>query len=345
MQPDCRTDLRQLMAISIFTPFQAMVAERIIHDFTPAKVIIFDQRSEGIRNQLPFPRDLGEVIELNVSGRAMDRSQQKLFADVLLDLEKRTAGNFTFVASSYEWSFNNAILRHFRKRSRFYAMEDGLSTYLNLRRSLRGLAREVAREVAVRARGFTPRYIVPGHPLGLSLQEMKGVFILSEWVGEAAHMPPSILLSKPSKSSRQRDFEEALVVGQPYMRDYGVAAMKQQAERMHRLLKSEGVKAIRFKPHHFQSADEIKVYLDTGMRLVETPLPLEAYFESDRAGVIAGINSTALITSKTLFGDEIRAMAVDPLSFKPPKERRCSREVLELFRRAGVEVSDRSASR
>jgi hypothetical protein len=134
--------------------------------------------------------------------------------------------------------------------------------------------------------------------------------------------------------------DAVLFVGQPYMRHVGRERIEPFAHNVAAVLRELGYAKLAFKAHHFQLDDEVEIYRRAGFELFESSLPLEEVLGASGFRTIASVNSTALLTSKALFGDGIRSIAFNLNKFKILHEKRDEGEVEALFRSVGVELRE-----
>lgn len=330
----------QAIVASVFTPYQLLFLERVLAQVTPRPTLIIDQRPEKYRIQRP-PAPFGEVVGVSLTGKVIDPAQQALMRETLAAVERfAAAGPITFLCSSLGWAFNNAVFTRWRRSEtvRFALLEDGLSTYLAAGQSRRGQLRNLAREALGRARGYVPRTLFGGHALGLDLPEVRAILVGSDLVAQDRARRYVTVPPIDGAGHVPRDPAAALFVGQPYLRDYGEAAIVAFIDKARAYLNGQGITRLEVKPHHFQTMDEIRLYLDRGFTLLDPPVTVEELIGASTHGAIASCNTTALMTSKSLLGPAIRSIAFSPAAFRPAQETRDPAEVVAVFRRFGVEV-------
>lgn len=330
------------LVASVFTPYQLLFLERLWTQIEPRPLLILDSRGDRFREGRPPAIAGAQVISLSLTGAATDPSQVALIQQGIAAAEAFVADRrFVFTASSYQWPLNIGLYSKQRRnpRCRFLLVDDGLSTYLEIKRSMHELGRNFAREMLLKWRGLPARASYPGHPLGHDIPELHSIIVgLSD-------LPPQrgrrrYFSLTPSDGALTYTSDACLFIGQPYLRDYDARKLRPFIERIGADLSGRGFKRIGFKPHHFQSGQEIDYYLSMGFELVDPPIPVEEMIADSGFRTIASINSSALLTTRSLFGEGVRAIAYGPSVFKPAQEKRDLREVESIFRRAGVEIVD-----
>jgi hypothetical protein len=330
------------IAVSIHTPYQLLFLERLLACVSPRPTLIVDQRPEKYRLGRKPQTPGVQVLEAAITGRLTDPDQQRLMREVLDRIDAfANHGAFTFVCPSFGWPFNNIALTRWRRRGdvRFAIIEDGLSTYLQTSQSWKWQLRNLALEIVGRVRGYLPRTLFGGHPLGLDLGEVQAIFVGSDLViperGSERYIAVPPLAGQ---AEVQRDPAAALFVGQPYLRDYGEDAIVAFIDKAFAWLRSQGVTRMALKPHHFQTPEEIALYLDRGCTLLDPPVTIEELIGGSDYGILASSNTTALMTTKSMLGPAIRTVAINPTAFSQRQETRDPAEVVAIFRRFGVEV-------
>lgn len=325
--------------VSIFTPYQLLFLERYWAELGPRPLLILDSRAPKHRAARK-PRIPGEVMELDLTGKVNDPDQALLVRQAATAAEDFAQRHrVCFICGSYQWPVNTTIFHRNRKNPDwiFMLQDDGLSTYLNLRPSPREKFRNIIREIVARVRGFPARTMVQGHPLGHDLPGLSAIILGLE----PAHDTPGkgkVIVLPPQSQAVSYDGHAALFVGQPIIKDYGRDRLQPFLQQVAADLRARGYSRLAFKPHHFQPEEEIGLYLSAGFELFDPPLPVEEVIAESAFRTIAAVSSTALLTCKALFGDEVKAIAFNLTRFPPAHEKRDMTEVQALFQRAGVEL-------
>ena len=332
-----------LVVASVFTPYQLLFFERLWEVLRDRPLFVLDSRPE--RYRLGRPPRFGEAVHIEslpLTGKVNDPEQAVLVRRGIEAAERFVDSKpFAFVCGSYQWSINSAFYYRHRDNSdcSFFLSEEGLSSYLDIRPSRRERWRDLVRETVSRLRGFPPRPMIQGHPLGHDLPELKGIIL------GIAHPPeggtrqrPFLLLPPDHTEGMAYSPDAALLIGQPYVQELGEARLAQLAATIHQDLARRGFRRIAFKPHHFQLEAEVAIYTAQGFDLINPPLAVEEMIPQSEFRTLAGFNSTALLTAKSLFGDSVHAIAYDPSRIVPRHEGRNEEAVEAIFREAGVEI-------
>ena len=178
--------------------------------------------------------------------------------------------------------------------------------------------RNVVREAVARLRGFPARAAIRGHPLGLDLPELRAIFIGVDRLRSSSNRRRPYL-PLPSSDDARIEYtpDAALLVGQPYAGEVGLEQIGRVVAHIAADLRARGYRRLACKPHHFQGADELALYRDAGFEIVDPPTTVEEMIAESEFRTVAAINSTALLTVKSLFGDGVRAIAYAPSAFRP----------------------------
>ena len=330
------------LVLSVFTPYQLLFVERLCGLIAPRPLLLLDSRPEAFRRGRE-PRLPAETIALALTGKVNDARQAALVRQGAAAVDRFAGGApFGFLNASFQWPINNVVYTRHRRdpNAHFFLIEDGLSSYLEIRPSWREAIRNVGREAVARLRGFPRRRRIPGHPLGLDVPEIEAIFLGAERMpGGPGHRRYFTVPHRADRMLAPGD-GSALFVGQPYLKTYGEPAMRRFLAAAAAWLRADGIGRIAFKPHHYQDADEVLLYADAGFEVVNPPLTVEEMIADSPFRTIAAINSTALLTTRSLFGGTIRAIAFSPTRFRPAHERRRMSELEAVFAQAGVEIVD-----
>ncbi len=329
---------------SVMTPYQLLFLEQIWTHLPTRPMLLIDGRPANHRAARP-PRlqGLTQYLELDLTGQVNSQEQARLVRQAMAEAERFAGGMpVLFACASYQAPVNNAIYtRHRQDRSwHFLLFEEGLSTYLALSPTIRERLRNVAREAVSRLRRFPRRTLFGGHPQGLDLPELRAIIVVDGQTppGRSAQR----LVALPSGGGTELTFnpDNVLFAGQPFVSAYGFdpELIRACAAEIFADLKNRGFKKIAFKAHHFQSAEDAQIYLDEGFELYESPLPLEEMIAQSEFRTIASVNTTALLTARSLYGEAVQSIAYSPADLGPHYERRDMNEVIEVFRRGGVEI-------
>jgi hypothetical protein len=331
----------------VFTPYHLLFLERLWSLIEDRPLLLVDGRPDRFRDSRPPALPNARILSLPLNGQVNSPVQAAMIRDVIAEVDRFTGGGpFAHITASYQWPAANILFTRHRRdpRARFLLMDDGLSTYISVRPSVRERTRNIPREIVSRLRGFPRRSFVSGHPLGLDIAEIEAIFI-------GTQRPPSApahrnYISLPPSSETIRFTPDAvLFVGQPYAAYYPEEQIYRTIDWIGRDLASRGFRRMGFKPHHFQRRDEIERYLALGFELVDPPVPVEEMLVQSEFRTIASINTSALLTTRSLFGDAIHAIAYAPAAYKPHQESRDMAEVEAIFRLAGVEVMSEPGGR
>jgi len=328
---------------SIFTPYQLLLFERIMALVPDRPLLLIDSRPARYRDGRKPAIPPEQVRSLDLTGKVIDAEQARLVRQGL-DEVSRFVGRkpFVFLCASYQRQFNTVLFTRYRTtgQARFLMMDDGLSTFLDPKSTRGEHVKNIGREIASRLRGYPKRRIFGGHPQGLDLPELSGILLSLDARPPGKEHRPYVVLPTGASSLDAGDPKQVLFVGQPYSIAYSWEVLDPLIRAIASDLRARGFERIAFKPHHFQPQEEVDRYLSQGFELIDPPIPVEEMIAGSQFRTIASINTTALLTTRALFGEAIHAIAYNPASFKPAQEQRDIREVEALFRRAGVEIVD-----
>jgi hypothetical protein len=331
----------QAIVASVFTPYQLLFLERLCAISPIPRILVLDARAERFRSGRSPQIAGAEVIALNLTGKVNDPEQAVLVRRGIAAVERfADGGDVTFLAASYQFPINNVAYRAHRHdpKWRFCLIEDGLSTFIGVHPSPRERLRNAVREVVARLRGFPARLSIPGHPLGLDLPAIRAIFVGVDRLPTSPRARPYVTLPPPAAAGLTYTPDAALMVGQPYAAELGLDVLRSVIAQSPTDLQRRGCTRIAFKPHHFQSPAEVAIYTDLGFEIVDPPITVEELIPASPFRTIAAINSTALLTTRSLFGDAVRAIAYAPSAVRPRHERRDPREIEAVFAAAGVEI-------
>lgn len=328
---------------SVFTPYQLLFLERIWALIEPRPLMILDSRPQRFRSGRPPAIPADRLIDLDLTGKVNDRGQAALVRRGVQQVAAFTGDRpFAFLSASLQWPINNVLYTRYRRdpRCRCLLIDDGLSTYLDLRPSRRERTRNIAREIVARLKGFPARSFFAGHPLGLDAPRIDGILIGAAQAPHGRTGRTYIPLPHDAATGPALPRDKVMFVGQSYSSGYSSVTLDATIAAIHEDLRARGFARPVVKPHHFQGGDEIERYLRAGFELLESSITVEEIVARRDFGTIASINSTALLTCKSLYGDRLEALAYNPTAFQPSHEHRDMAEVEAIFHRAGVTIVD-----
>lgn len=334
----------ECVVLSIFTPFQLLVAQNIIaQQYSSNPVYVIDHRrnkANGI-DASHFP-NLVECHELDASGSLREQSFRDNLTSAIRFAREAISKHRAAVLllASLEWGPNNAIYAANRSNPslRVEMIEDGMSTYLAAKAPIKQKIRRMVRFIYGALHGIPYRLYFNGHALGLDLQDVSRVHVsapelLSHSGGKTTRMqwPMSDQATVPASG---------LFLTQPYTAQWGDAYLECVTSFF--AASGTGIMDWAVKFHHFSTDDEVSHFTSLGYQRLDTLEPLEQVIMRSSYGVICSVNSTALLTAKLILGDRVRCVAICPTRFYPKWEQRDDTDLLGILLKAGVEVWDRA---
>lgn len=336
-------DSQVALIISVFTPFQLLVSQEVVaSEFPTAQVYLVDQRAAKFREYSPPQfENLQKVCVLNNNGSIRSKADREAirealnFSEMVLEREQ----NVIFLCASLEWALNNALFTLCRRRSsaKIRMFEDGISTYIPLSPGPVQRLKRVYRLLQSYLPS-SPRlsYVRGAHAIGLNDPDVEAIYVKNESVVTY----PLDRLKKYSGASLTpvvRDLETGIFLIQHFTTEYGEQYSQFVGDFIASLAQF-GVKKWFVKLHHFSPPEEAKIFMDAGFELFDSRCTVEEALLTSPIGVVASINTTALVTVKLLFEDGIRSISISPDVFAPKWEKRGQSNLVSLFKSCGVEI-------
>ncbi|WP_168708601.1 polysialyltransferase family glycosyltransferase [Hydrogenophaga sp. PAMC20947] len=231
----------------------------------------------------------------------------------------------------------NAIYAIFSKNEncRHYIYAEGISSYLELTLPIKWKIKFSIFRCISWMYGFSFGLTISGHPHGLDMPNVAG--LIAEYPDLLSRHGKQIELLPTHTSSIEfsgENLNAVMFVGQPHL-DPRFDLNDLYTNLAHGLNEYFNLPLI-YKPHHFESLEQLAAAKSAGFKLLETNIPFEILAKTTRPAALVSFRSTVLLNAPRLLGDGVPIYTFAPFLVSPPDENGSLVELRNVLKQFGV---------